>query len=302
MKDKEEISYEVDPHNRLIAKKTGKASRVTGFREVLDGKFSIGEDNSLTYHVKRSSNSDIPQQIKLSGGYSLDADHNLILTLNKWNNQVEGNKLIIKSQLLDAKDNELAFSVGTRDSKGKGILYILKLSGVWNANEQNQLSFDITKERGPRDKLTLQGSWKLNNNNEITYNYTPPGAKVKSASTLTFKGHWDITKNQRITYILNKEMNSKFDFLGKWRLSERFGLFFEVPFKGRKPQYVSFGADCKLGKNNTVEFKLKNNLNKDMDIGLKLSRNILKDQGEAFIGALKEGKGLSLTAGVGFRW
>jgi len=97
-------------------------------------------------------------------------------------------------------------------------------------------------------------------------------------------------------------MNSRFDFSGKWRLNERLGLFFEVPLKGGKPQYVSFGADCKLGENNTIEFKLKNNLNKDMDISLKLSRNILKDQGEAFINALKTGRELSLTAGIGFRW
>ena len=284
MKFRENISYEIDPHNRLIAKKTGRASGVTGFREVLDGRFSIGEDNSFAYHVKKSSNSDIPQQIRLSGDYSLDAGHNLILTLNKWNNQVEGNKLIIKSQLLDAKDNELAF---------KGSIYILKLNGAWHADKQNRLSFEVTKEKGPKDRLTLQGSWKLNNNNEITYT---------SANTLTFKGCWDITENQRITYILNKKINSGFEFSGKWRLNERFGLFFEAPFKGRKPQNISFGADCRLGENNTIEFKLKNNRNKDMDIALRLSKNILKGQGEAFIEALKEAKEVSLLAGIGFRW
>lgn len=293
MPDKEKITYEIDPHNRLIAKKTNKASRIAGFREVLDGRFSIGEDNALIYHVKRPANSDIPQQIKLSGKYALDAEHNLVLTLNKWNNQVEGNKLIIKSQLLNAKSDELTFSVGTRDSSGKDSIYILKLNGIWNANKQNQLSFDITKEKGPKDKLILQGSWKINSNNEITYT---------SADTLTFKGYWDITKNQRIAYVLNKEMNSRFDFSGKWRLNEKLGLFFEAPFKGSKPQYISFGADCRLGNGNTVEFKLKNNINKDMDIGLKLSRNILQGQGEAFVNALKEGKELSLTAGIGFRW
>lgn len=293
MKLREKIFYEVDPHNRLIAKKTGKASGVTGFRKVLDGKFSIGEDNSLSYHVKKSSNSDIPQQIRLSGDYSLDAGHNLILTLNKWNNQVEGNKLIIKSQLLDAKDNELAFSVGTRDISGKGSIYILKLNGAWKADKQNRLSFEVIKEKGPKDKLTLQGSWKLNNNNEIIYT---------SANTLIFKGYWDITENQRITYILNKKINSGFDLSGKWRLSERFGLFFEAPFKNKKPQNIGFGADCRLGENNTIEFKLKNNRNKYMDASLRFSRKILKDQGESFTEALKDGKELSLLAGVGFRW
>ena len=55
MPDKEKITYEIDPHNRLIAKETNKASAVAGFREVLDGKFSIGESNSLAYHVKKGS-------------------------------------------------------------------------------------------------------------------------------------------------------------------------------------------------------------------------------------------------------
>lgn len=53
MPDKENITYEIDPHNRLIARKTNKASGVTGYREVLDGKFSIGEGNSLACHVKK---------------------------------------------------------------------------------------------------------------------------------------------------------------------------------------------------------------------------------------------------------
>jgi len=116
MKDREKITYTVDPHNRLVAKKTGKASGVKGHRQVLDGRFKIGKDNSLTYHVKKSSRTDTPQQVKLSGRYSLERDRDLVLTLNKWSNQVEGNKLIIKGQLLDAKEDEVSFIVGTRDS------------------------------------------------------------------------------------------------------------------------------------------------------------------------------------------
>lgn len=333
MRKKEKISYEIDPHNRLIAKKTGRPSGVTGYRQVLDGKFKIDKSNSLSYHIKKSGDSDIPQQVKLSGDYSLDKDRNLVLTLNKWNNQVEGNKLIIKGRLLDAKDDELSFTVGTRDSKGNGTIYILKLSGAWQADKYNRLSFNVTREKGAANNLILEGAWKINNNNEIVYTHTKSRLKTKEniTNTLTFKGRWDITEKNRISYVLNKKINSQFDFevglirptksgleykisigvipaaktlalSGQWKLNKRLGLFLEIPYEGRDVQGIAFGAACKLSENNTLDFKLKNKRGENIGTSLKISRKILKDQGEAYIQTLKEGKELSLLAGIGFRW
>ena len=333
MKKREKISYEIDPHNRLIAKKTGKTSGVTGYRQILDGRFKIGKDNSLTYHIKKSSQTDIPQQVKLFGNYSLNKNRNLVLTLNKWNNQVQGNKLIIKGQLLDAKDDELSFSVGTRDSIGNGTIYILKLSGAWQADKYNRLSFNVKREKGAIDNLTLEGAWKINNNNEIIYTHTESRLKTKEnmLNTLTFKGHWNITEKNRISYILNKEINSQFDFevgliratklgieykisiggaptiktlalSGKWKLNEKLGLVFEIPYEGGEMQGITFGATCKLNERDELEFKLKNRSGEDLDTSLRLSRKILKDQGEAYIEALREGEEVSLVAGIGFRW
>ena len=333
MKVREKVSYEIDPHNRLIAKKTGKVSGVRGYRQILDGRFKTGKDNSLTYHIKKSSQTDIPQQVKLSGNYSLENDRNLVLTLNKWNNQVQGNKLIIKGQLLDAKDDELSFSVGTRDSIGNGTIYILKLSGAWQTDQYNRLSFNVKREQGATSNLTLEGSWQVNDNNEIIYAHTEAILKTKEkvTDTLTFKGHWDITEKNRISYILNKEINSQFDFevgfiravksgieykisiggaraaktvalSGKWKLNKKLGLLFEIPYESGEIQGIIFGAACKLSERDELEFKLKNRLGKDLDTSLRLSRKILKDQGDAYIKALREGEEVSLLAGIGFRW
>lgn len=333
MKDRGKITYEIDPHNRLIVKKRGTASGVTGYRQILDGRFKIGKDNSLTYHIKKSSQTDIPQQVKLSGNYSLDKDRNLVLTLNKWNNQVQGNKLIIKGQLLDAKDDELSFSVGTRDSRGNGVIYILKLSGAWQADKYNRLSFNIKREKGAVDNLSLEGAWKINDNNEIVYTHTKSRLKTKEniLNVLTFKGHWDITEKNRISYVLNKEINSMFDFevgfiratksgmeykisigvtpatkmlvlSGEWKLNERLGLLLEIPYEGGEIQGIAFGATCRLSEKDTLEFKLKNRHGEDLNTNVRLSRKILKDQGEAFMEAAREGKEVSLLAGIGFRW
>ncbi|MBU3912209.1 MAG: hypothetical protein KKD90_06465 [Candidatus Omnitrophica bacterium] len=333
MRNKEKIIYETDPHNKLIAKKTGKASGVTGYRQVLDGQFKTGKGNSLAYHVKKSSHYDIPQQVKLFGRYSLDRDRNLVFTLNKWNNQVEGNKLIIKGQLLDAKDDELSFTVGTRDSLGNAAIHILKLSGAWQADKNNRLSFNVTREKGSVDNLLLEGAWKVNGNNEIVYAYTKTRLKTKEKITnaLTFKGYWDITEKCRISYVLNKEIDSRFDFkvgfirptkssleykisvgakhatktlslCGKWKLSKRSELLFEIPYEGGEIQGIAFGANCRLNENNTINLKLKNRRGEDLGISLRLSRKILKDQGEIFMQALREEKELSLLTGIGFRW
>ncbi|MBU1133521.1 MAG: DUF5004 domain-containing protein, partial [Candidatus Omnitrophica bacterium] len=113
---------------RLVYEKTGRKSDVSGFRTVVDGKFEIDKDNQLTYHVKKAQGN-IPQQLKLKGKWALDKDHNLALTLDKWGNQIAGNKLTIKSELVDAKDNMLSFALTTKDSKKNTHIYIVKLGG-----------------------------------------------------------------------------------------------------------------------------------------------------------------------------
>jgi len=159
MKKTEKIRYEIDPHNRLIYEKTGEESEVPGFRTVLDGNFEIDENNYVTYHVKESQAScgerspelaegqsrttDIPQQVKLRGAWSLDKEHNLVFTLDKWGNQIAGNKLTVESELIDAKDNRLSFALTLKDSEGNNHIYIVKLGGRWQADENNRLSFNI---------------------------------------------------------------------------------------------------------------------------------------------------------------
>ena len=76
------VYYEVDPFNRLIVKRAPgtKGSRVKKFRQILYGRFGIDGNNELFYGINKSQGIDIPQKIKFSGKYSLDKDHNFIIT------------------------------------------------------------------------------------------------------------------------------------------------------------------------------------------------------------------------------
>jgi len=333
MKKTEKIRYEIDPHNRLVYEKTGKESEAPRFRTVLDGKFEIDKNNRVTYHVKKSQVHETPQQVKLKGQWALDKDHNLTLTLNKWGNQIAGNKLTIESELIDAKDNILSFALTTKDSEKNTHIYIVKLGGRWQADKYNRLSFDVEKERGVTDRVTLRGAWEVNKQNELIYIYekSTRGKEEKITKTITLKGYWEIAGKHRIIYVLNKEINSEFDFkvsvgkpagrgleyeigvgvtpskkiitlFGSWKVRKNLGLLFEMPYEEGKIRSVTLGGWGRLDKNHTLEVRLQNKIGEDLGIDVKLSRRILEGQGEAFIRALRSQKEVSIVAGIGFRW
>ncbi len=323
MRKNEKIRYEVDPFNRLV---------IPRFRTILDGKFQISKGNFLSYRVKNPSSSPI-QQLKLSGNWTLDKDYNLVLILNKENNQRQGDKLTLTGEIIDVKGDELVFSLSTKDYGQGTRFYLLKLGGRWQVDKYNRMTFLVSKETGIVDTLTFLGSWEVNRQNQLTYTYSKVDLKTKDKliRLITFKGYWDINEKNRLSYVLNKEINSRLDFrvslgkpvnrglqyeigigaggarkkillFGSWKLNERIGLTFEIPAEGGRNQSILLGATCKLDKGYNLELKLKNTRHEDMGIDLKLSRTFLKGLGQAYIEALKEGREISLVAGMGFRW
>ncbi|MCX5714256.1 MAG: hypothetical protein NT033_05505 [Candidatus Omnitrophica bacterium] len=323
MHKKEKITYEIDPFNRIILPR---------FRTVLDGEFQINKHNLLTYRVKKPSSSPV-QQLKLSGNWSLNKDHNLVLTLDKINNQREGDKLTLEGEIIDVTGNELVFSLSTGDSREGAHFYLIRLGGKWQADQYNRLGFLVTKETGSLDELTFSGTWEINRKNQLVYTYTKTGLKTKNKLTrsITFKGFWDINERNRVSYILNKSINSGFEFrvglgkplksglqyelgfgakgvrrkfflFGSWKINERLGLIFEIPTEKGKLQNIVFGATCKLDNGYNLELELKNNRQEDLSIKAKLSRTFWQGLGQEYIEALKEGREISLLAGMGFRW
>jgi len=329
----EKVSYEIDPLNRLIINKPSKKSEIPQFRYLLDGQFKIDTDNSLIYKVKTPNPPSIPEQLKLTGNWSLDKNHSLVLTLDKENNQLAGNRITLQSRLVQAKADRLEFIISSKESGGRSHLYLVALSGIWQADKYNRLKFLAQRKTDTFKEITLSGSWEVNEKNELIYTYTQASLKRKEKSlhTLAFKGFWDITQKKRLLYVLNEELGSGFDFnvsiaeplkrgmryeigigakpakkkitlFGSWKINNKLGLVFEMPAENGKVNSVAVGATFRLNKNKQLEVTLKDSLQKDLGIKLKLSQNLLKDQGEAFIQALKNGEEISLSAGLGFRW
>lgn len=331
---KESIKYEVDPYNQLIISTLCKTTNLPKFRQVLAGRFKTDKNNNLTYVIKKPLSKDTPHQVKLKGSWSLDKNNDLVLSLDKTKRDSLGNKVILKGQLKTVSKDSLDFSLTTK-TKDKLSSYVIKLNGKWQADKYNQLTFNLKKEKSKHDILTLKGGWQINKNNQITYTYKKSQLirKQKKDYTLTFKGHWDILGKKRISYTLDKSSTSGFDLrayysqfksnyikykvgistavkpnpkdnvitlFGQWKLTKALGLSFEVKNKQGKPYSIKFGAEAKLTKKDTINFKLKNANNKDIQAQIELNHKILKGAGEAFIRLLKTNKQKTLLVGVGF--
>jgi len=75
-----------------------------------------------------------------------------------------------------------------------------------------------------------------------------------------------------------------------------------MPYAEGQIRSIVLGGWAKLDKNSRLEVRLENKIGEDLGIDVKLSRDILEGQGEAFIQALSSRKEVSIVAGLGFRW
>ncbi|MGE5280657.1 MAG: hypothetical protein ACM3L6_07945 [Deltaproteobacteria bacterium] len=318
----DKIKYEIDPHNRLVRVGAG------GLREVIEGRFKTTNRNELIYYVKRPVADGVPQQIKFRGSWELADDRRLVLTLDKWYHRIAGNKLTFATELIDAQDNEVAFTVTAKNGGSEAsppgdagqTISLLRLAGAWQADAQNRLCFRVEDNEGV---LKLQGEWRLNKRHEIEYDY----AAGKQA--FAFKGFWELGGRNRLRYVLNRVTGSAFDFratleralsdrieyslgaaggpgkktvtlFGSWKLNRRLELGFEVAYGEGRAERIVFGAKARIRDGADLELKLKTTDGRDLDAQVVLSRRTLDRQ--VFLKLAKEGAGKGVFIGMGTRF
>jgi len=298
---KTKILYEVDPHNRLILKSPKTSSNVKKFRKVINGRFKTDRKNSISYEVYKSSGMNVPQKIEFSGRYSLDKKHNLIFTLNKWSNQCQGNRLRLRTKLINIDAGEIIFLINSRISEKKESIYTMRLSGSWKADKNNRLRFGVKKENDKVDDLVLFSSWKINKNNEILYNC---GSRSRS---IALKGYWDIKDRYRLGYILDRRINSEFNFRtslgniikrGK-ATYVKFDVIIDLSKKKRIKREVVFNCKYKLGKERDIILELSPG---KKELNLKVTKKILDKKGLAYIESFLKPKENYLGGGIAFNW
>ncbi|OIO34593.1 MAG: hypothetical protein AUJ70_00760 [Candidatus Omnitrophica bacterium CG1_02_40_15] len=298
----DKVFYEVDPFNRLIIRPVGRRSRVKKFRQIAHGKFIADSGNNLFYEVNKSQGLDIPQKIGFIGKYALDKNHNLVFTLNKWNNQCEGNRLTLKAKIIDAKSNEIAFLINSKAGESKSLSYIMKLYGSWQADKYNRLTFGIERDRGDADSLVLSGAWEINKNNEIAYKYG------KEHQDIIFRGSWDISERYRISYALDKKVNSGFNFkssLGTVVLKGKekslaFDIGIGVSKSEKLHRKIIFSGTWKMAKGKELIFETSDI--EEGGVSLRFTKEMFDKQGIAYIESIIRDKERFIGGGVAFKW
>lgn len=310
-KVKRKNRYSVNQENRLV---------IRGKRESLpvDGRFVVDRNNQLSYWlnepVRWRREYDLPSRISFRGNWQLNPNYDLELKLARTKEQYKGDRLVLRGEIISIDTDTLAFEIISYDKQGFSHIQLVKLSGSWQADESNRLSFVLKKTVLP-DILLLEGTWQINRNQQIIYNYEKTGLKTKTkiCHTLTFEGFWQINSADRLTYILTHSSKSRFDFrvqiespnlypregvikyrlgvglrqertpknkiislYGTWKFSRKLGLMFEMDYGKDKLQNIEFGADIHFNKKDEVIFSLTNKRKQFLGLNVTFTHRFLK--------------------------
>lgn len=332
--------YEVDPDNRLVIVGTDRKTSLPLYRKVVDGRFKISPDNSLSYLVRspQALPSGVPNIVKLRGDWTLTKNHDLKLSLEKSNDIASRGELVLSGSIIDAKKSSLLFAVTTKSSDGTKTSYGLEFAGSWQADSANRLTFRAKRESGKFGILTFNGAWEMGENNSIIYKYTKRVGvrKTSKVHQIAFKGRWDITGRKAITYTLDASTNSAFNFrtgmaifkrdrieyelgvgytnklrpkmrtvviYGRWTIRNGSGISFEVETSGGIVYAVRFNAEARLTDRDAIAFKLMSGHNmSDLDADIEIKRKLLTGDGETFIRFMRSREEKTFFVGAATRW
>ena len=303
--------YSVDAYNRLVVRREKEEL-------IPQGSFSTDKDNRLIYWLNEPvawrAKYQLPRKLLFTGQWKLNSDYGLELELRQNRPSFNRETLALKGRIIACEKDTLVFEIHSLKKNGLDSFNLLKLSGNWQADEFNRLTFLVTKKDFP-DTLILQGAWQLNDNQQIVYTYekTNLRTKTKSLQTLVFSGYWQITSASRLSYIISTGVNSKFDFkaqiespnlypkegvikyrlgigvrepkkrkaqiisfYGAWKFSRQAGLIFEIDHKNGRLSKLEFGAEVNFQGNNQITFNLTDRKGERLGLALPLPINSLR--------------------------
>lgn len=317
------IRYFVDSNNRLVISRNGKNIALAGF-------FEVDKFNRLIYWLNEPvswrKQYGFGEKIVFVGKWSLNQNYDLEFLLEVNSKSQAKDVLRIRGEIISAEANRLVFELKTSQENGLMKFHLLKLNGVWQADEYNQLSFVITK-KGLPDIFTLEGIWRLNKNQQIIYTWekTELKRRTKVISKLEFSGYWQIFEASKLTYIISSATNSRFDFkaqlessnlypkagvikyrlgigvkqakriepkiislYGVWKFSRNLSLNFEMEYAKGEVHSLQFGAEVNFSKSNQIVFNLLAKDGRNLGASVVFTHRFLKSLDAELLVRLKK--------------
>ena len=245
--------------------------------------------------------------------------------------------LYVKGTLVQADAHAIVFALHRGEDETSAAQRV-SLSGRWQADRTNRLTFLVEKADGSADRLTLQGSWDVSPRHELVYRYARPTQKGRvGTSTLVFDGSWDITDSDRLAYRLTGASDSAFEFrgslqsrsltarqgriayqvgiglsrgraqrrrvtlFGAWKLHRDLSVSFEIPYAEGRVQAVRFEAAYSLGERNQLSAQLLNSRRQPLGLTVTFTRRFSRDA-QVFLRLRHEAQERSVLGGVRVRF
>ena len=306
---------------------------------VIEGSVTTDRANRLVYDVAGSrdgADGFRPRRITLDGAWRLNADHELELRLAQAES-ARPRTLTLRGAIVQAKANHLLFALRGQDTGAFVRAQRLALSGRWQADRHNRLTFLVEKSRGEEDRLTLAGAWAVGTRHELLYRYRQRSAGRPNEHTLMFRGAWDIAGANRLVYRLSGSSDSAFEFsasvqsralqaregrlayqvgirtargsthrervalFGAWKLHKDASVSFEVPYADGRIQAIRLEGAVALGPREQAAVALRTRRGEPLGLTLTLTRQMTRDAG-LFVQARRNGEERSIMGGVRIRF
>lgn len=248
-------------------------------------------------------------------------------------------EVVVSGPLVGASPRGLSFRVEADSLDGDLIGKTLQIHGRWQADDENRLTFLAERRSGRMDVLTLEGGWQVGPSQEILYRVEQEDLKRKRRTVrlLRFSGYWDLDEEKRLTYVLDRGSDSAFRFrgafqtrsilakegairyqlgaevdgrrrartvtlFGKWKLSRRLELSFEVPYTGGRARGIDFGAELELDGQGNIACRLTTRRGEPLGVEVVFTRSFFKGDGELFARLRRSAEETVVEGGVRVRW
>jgi hypothetical protein len=334
------VRYEFDELNRLVVTERDGADVRLRPTRIVEGLVTTDRANRLVYRVDSKAARDgfARRRVNLDGTWGLTRDHRLTLSLH----QAERKRrqiLYLNGAIVEAKAHALVVALHRHALDGRRTVQRLALSGRWQADQKNRLTFLVEKANGSHDPLTLQAGWHVGRHHELLYQYRQrAGATPRRAvHTLRFAGVWEITRAKHLVYRLDVSGESAFEFraslqtpslnartgrlvyqvgiglsggrtrteqvvlFGTWKLHRDLSISFEVPYVQGRQQAMRFTGTVAVGKRDAVSVGLLSRQGESLGISVTFRRRWL-DDAELFLRLQKAGREAEALAGVQVRF
>ncbi|KJJ83285.1 hypothetical protein OMAG_002829 [Candidatus Omnitrophus magneticus] len=276
--------------------------------------------------------------ITLNGKWELTEDCDLKFTISEKERVLSGKTLILSGEIENVDANSLSFRFRESTALDGAETSTLTIAGVWQADKNNRITFQVSKNNADTDILTFQGAWKIGKKNELIYIYKKCYLKTKEDEDkkIIFNGIIEL-ESGKIIYRVEKSDTSFFSFSarlksnelsinsktisyevgitytekisfksllrtveisGVWTIDKSLKISFNVVSINGEIRRIEFGIKRMFKNNGSISLSLIDRRGYDIGLNLELAKKFLDNNAELFMSLNKIGNNLSVMGGM----